>query len=180
MHAASAATTEMLHAKKWNYVVLQEQSLIPSAKTSRTQTMYPAARMLVHAAVEQGASPLFFVTWAHRGGWKEQGMLTAESMQAEIDCAYADLSRELHVPMAPAGDAWMAAAKLFSFINLWKEDGSHPTEGGTYLTACVFYAALFHESPEGLEYTAGLDAHIAQKLQRLAAVTVLQYSTSGK
>jgi hypothetical protein len=54
---------------------------------------------------------------------------------------------------------------------------SHPTRSGTYLAACVFYAALFGESPEGLEYTGGLGSGEAAILQSIAAETVLQDPT---
>lgn len=41
---------------------------------------------------------------------------------------------------------------------------------GTYLAACVFYAAMFGKSPEGNAYVAaGLEPGAAQKLQKIAA-----------
>jgi hypothetical protein len=43
---------------------------------------------------------------------------------------------------------------------------------GTYLAACVFYAALFHQSPVGLAYRAGLSQDVAQELQALAEGSV--------
>jgi hypothetical protein len=58
-------------------------------------------------------------------------------------------------------------------LDLWQDDGGHPTEQGTYLAACVFYAVIFHQSPEGLTYLAHLPKEIAQFLQQIAANTVL-------
>jgi hypothetical protein len=55
----------------------------------------------------------------------------------------------------------------------WQEDGSHPTEQGTYLAACVFYAVIFQESPQGLSYTRSLSAETAHQLQGVAAGRVL-------
>jgi hypothetical protein len=52
-------------------------------------------------------------------------------------------------------------------------DGLHPTEEGTYLTALVFYAVLFQQSPEGLPYRAGLSEETALFMQAVAAETVL-------
>jgi hypothetical protein len=57
-------------------------------------------------------------------------------------------------------------------LDLWQADGSHPSEQGTYLAACVFYAAIFHQSPEGLSYLAGLTKETPTFLQRIAASTV--------
>jgi hypothetical protein len=45
---------------------------------------------------------------------------------------------------------------------------------GTYLAACVFYAALFGLSPVSLAYTADVPASTAAKLQQIAADTVLK------
>ena len=54
-------------------------------------------------------------------------------------------------------------------------DARHPTLAGTYLAACTFFAALFNQSPEGLEYSAGLDSKDAAYLQSVAWQTVLSY-----
>jgi hypothetical protein len=62
-------------------------------------------------------------------------------------------------------------------LTLYQSDGSHPTRSGTYLAACVFYTALFGESPEGLEYTGGLGSGEAAIMQRIAAETVLEDPT---
>ncbi|MEX0360676.1 MAG: hypothetical protein AB3N10_06765, partial [Allomuricauda sp.] len=35
-------------------------------------------------------------------------------------------------------------------INLFKSDGSHPSELGTFLTACVFVAKVLDEIPDKL------------------------------
>jgi hypothetical protein len=58
-------------------------------------------------------------------------------------------------------------------LDLWQEDGSHPNEKGTYLAACVFYATLYRQSPEGLGYTGSLSEDEALLLQKTAADTVL-------
>jgi hypothetical protein len=52
---------------------------------------------------------------------------------------------------------------------LWSWDGTHPSTAGSYLDACVFYAALTGRSPEGNPYTAGLDLGQARFLQQMAA-----------
>ena len=55
-----------------------------------------------------------------------------------------------------------------------QDDGSHPTVSGTYLAACVFYATIFRQSPEGLSYIDGLSSRDASVLQAEAAGAVLQ------
>lgn len=172
-HIQSTETLNLINSKKWNFVVLQEQSQIPSVAQARTQTMYPAARKLVQKIKDSGATPIFFVTWAHRGGWPENGMIDYESMQAQINYGYMTIAQELTVPIAPVGESWLRAVDQYPDLILWQADGSHPSEQGTYLTACVFYAVIFHESPNGLDYRVGLSKENATMLQSIASSTVL-------
>jgi hypothetical protein len=172
-HVKSTDTQNALNSKKWTYVVLQEQSQIPSVGGSRMYTMYPAARTLVKQIRDLGATPLFFLTWAHRDGWAEYGMSGYESMQYQIDNGYYGIAQELNVTVVPVGSAWMAIVRAHPEVTLWQNDGSHPTEEGTYLAACVFYATIFKESPVGLKYRGKLSKDIVTTLQTLASKTVL-------
>jgi hypothetical protein len=76
---------------------------------------------------------------------------------------------ELAMQVAPVGEAWWAYLQSTpeKEVNrdLYKEDGVHATPMGTYLTACVFCAALLGKSPEGLP---GADFPNAADLQRVA------------
>ena len=173
MHTQSKDTVDLLNSTKWTYVILQEQSQIPSVETLRTQKMYPAARTLVKQIRKKEATPLFFLTWAHRTGWPAYGMNDYESMQERIDQGYEQIARELNVSLVPVGYAWRNAIKQYPELTLWQEDGSHPSEEGTYLAACVFYATLFQESPVGISYWADLPKETAARLQTSASDTVL-------
>jgi hypothetical protein len=135
--------------------------------------MYPAARVLVRKIRDIGATPILFVTWAHRDGWPEAGLQNYESMQFQIDNGYLGIAQELNVPESPVGFAWLEARKEKPQLNLWQDDGSHPNKQGTYLAACVFYSVIFRQSPEGSSFTANLTKETAQSLQKIAADTVL-------
>jgi hypothetical protein len=173
-HAGSSDTLDRIKSSKWDFVVLQEQSQIPSIEQFRTQEMYPAARSLVSQIEAAGAKPIFFLTWAHRDGWPENGLPDYESMQFQIDQGYLDIGKELGVPVAPAGYAWLVARRQDPQLVLWQDDGSHPAKPGTYLAACVFYATIFQKNPEGLNYLAGLPRETGRELQKIAADTALE------
>lgn len=173
-HVDSAETARQISSSPWDFVVLQEQSQIPSVKQFRIDQMYPAARVLAQEIENSGAEPLFFIAWAHRDGWPENGMQTYLQMQGQIERGYFDIANELGAPMAPVGFAWAVVVKEHPEISLWQEDGSHPTKEGTYLAACVFYAVLFQESPEGLSYRADISKDNAVILQQIAAEMVLK------
>ena len=172
-HELSSKTQKAIQSAQWNYVVLQEQSQIPSMQFSRDETMYPSARSLVKTIEASGGRPVFFMTWAHRDGWPENGLPNYEAMQFAINKSYLGIAYELNVPVAPVGSAWMTATRFYPQVELWQADGSHPSEQGTYLAACVFYAAIFRESPQGLSYHANLPEETAEQIQKIAAETVL-------
>lgn len=171
-HVESSQIGSTLAASQWDYVILQENSQFPSVEYSRAHFMYPYARLLVEEIRTHGAAPVFFETWAHKNGYSENGMPDYESMQYEVDQGYIRISNELNVPLARVGTAWFRALKMYPDLELWQEDGSHPSGQGTYLAACVFYITLFHESPVGLDYRGSLSKETALQLQT-AAETVL-------
>ncbi|MGB8215438.1 MAG: DUF4886 domain-containing protein [Anaerolineales bacterium] len=176
-HLNSAQTLGLLQSSHWDFVVLQEQSQIPSVESLRSSEMYPAARALVQKIRQAGAQPIFFLTWAHRGGWPENNLPDYESMQLQINQGYMAIANELIAPVAPVGYAWLTAWLQNPEVNLWQADNSHPTEQGTYLAACVFYAVIFRQSPENLSYRGNLPSATAGYLQSLAANTVLHNPT---
>ncbi len=149
-HAASPEVLDRIKFGHWNFVVLQEQSQIPSVEESREGQMFPAARALVREIRRAGSRPVLYATWARRDGWPEQGMPDYAAMQAQISRAYRTLGEELHAFVAPVGHAWSLVRAERPDIPLWQDDGSHPTEQGTFLAANVLVAALFREVPQGL------------------------------
>lgn len=172
-HVNDENTPQTIQSVKWDYVVLQEQSEIPAIEQSRTTGMYPAVRVLLQWILGNSEQPLFFLTWAHRDGDAQYGFADYDSMQNQIVVGYLKIAREQGVPVVPVGYAWWTARKQYPDIDLWQADGSHPNNNGTYLAACVFYASIFRESPEGLAFTAQVSATTAQELQSIAARVVL-------
>ena len=63
---------------------------------------------------------------------------------------YLKLARREKAALAPVGIAWENCLKRHPDIQLYQTDGRHPTEEGSYLTACVIYFTLFGKSPLGL------------------------------
>ena len=172
-HVSSSGTAAALASARWSVVVLQEQSQIPADAALRERQMVPAATELVRRVHAAGAAPLFFVTWAHRDGWPEDGLADYAAMQAAVDNGYLAVAREQHAGVAPVGYAWWTVVSQNPAAGLWQDDGSHPTVAGTYLAACVFYATVFGRNPKGLDYRADLPAEEAATLQEVAAKIVL-------
>ena len=172
-HLTSQETIDKIQGSKWNYIVLQEQSIMPANESVRNSQMYPAARKLIKMITDVKAKPLLFVTWGHKDGSPESGLDGYEAMQLAVNYGYLSLGNELHVPLAPVGYAWLLLWRQNPKLNLWQMDGSHPNELGTYLAACIFYSVIFKESPEDLTYHGNLTAEDALTLQQAAKHTVI-------
>jgi hypothetical protein len=175
-HANAPDTEDLIRGNDWSYVVLQEQSEIPVVGDSRSASMYPAVKKLVGWIREAHAVPLLFETWAHKDGMPEYGLMDYRTMQSVIGTGYGTIGRELNIAISPVGEAWRLTRERYPGIELWQSDGSHPNRNGTYLAACVFYAVLYKESPEGLAYTFQIPVETASILQQMAKEVVMGIS----
>ena len=170
-HATSAVTLDKIEQQEWDFVVLQEQSRIPVTAEERDEQMYPAVRLLDRRIRESGTSTVLFMTWAPRNGLAGVAYAAA---QAQLQAGYMEIANELDAMVAPVGIAWQAGITQDPQLGLWNTDGLHPAREGTYLSACVFYAVIFRQSPERVTYTAGLSGEMARFLQATAAEAVLE------
>ncbi len=182
-HSTNAISLERINLGTWDYVVLQEQSQIPTIDYWRYNRMYPAARVLDSLITSHNQNTAFFMTWGRKyggqqivGGYASPVFVDFFHMQDSLSAAYTQITNELSATLCPVGNAWATAVTMDSTVDLWQGDNSHPTIIGSYLAACVFYAVFFQSSPVGLEYTAGLPIEDAMFLQTVATQTVLAVS----
>jgi hypothetical protein len=179
-HSSDASAIAKINSRNWDYVILQEQSQLPSFPPSQVTTeCFPYARKLdsIITAHDSCTETVFFMTWGRKNGdasncasWPP--VCTFEGMQEQLRMNYLQMGIDNSATVAPAGMAWYKARLQSPAFDLWSSDESHPSVYGTYLTACVFYATLFHESPEGCPYISTISAADAGFLQYIAAITV--------
>lgn len=144
----SGKALEVLKGGKWDYVVLQEQSTLGlgpmvngEVRINDPKTFHEYARLFDAEIKKAGAKTVFYLTWARQN---------APQTQAALTDAYLSIAKELNAIAAPAGIAWQTALKARPDFALHIEDKSHPNPAGSYLAACVFYATIYGQSPEGL------------------------------
>ena len=125
----------------WDYVVLQEQSLLPVTDSTN---MFYYARLFDQEVRKTGGKTVFYTTWARK---------SAPDKQEQITAAYSAIAKELNALIAPVGPAWAKVLKQRPNLEMYQVDGSHPSSAGTYLAACVFYNVLYGASPAGLPGT---------------------------
>ena len=161
---------KLLRDVKWDVVVLQEKSwLLSFPEQQWRHSTYPFARDLRDKIAAAGARTDLFMTWGYALGdrWNEPHD-TYVAMQARLSSGYSKLGLELGARVVPAGLAWAEALRREPALDLWADDGEHPSRLGSYLAACVFYGALSGREPTRSRFTAGLDPGQAQVLQEIA------------
>jgi len=149
-HAENATTMADIEGGGWDFVVLQEQSYLPIVYPD---TFFAAAETLAAAAFDGGAGPALFETWARdEGNELYSGDLagyTPATMQAALRDAYSEASELTGAAYLPVGDTWEETLAAYPDMPLFGADGSHPSQHGTYLGACVIFAALTGASLDG-------------------------------
>jgi hypothetical protein len=126
-------------AARYDYVVLQEQSTLPVKNAAR---MRENVRLFDEVIRASGARAALYMTWAREH---------EPQNQQTIADAYASIGAEIGATVVPVGLAWQRFLSGHASPKIHDKDGSHPTLAGSYLAACVFYAALFGESPAGID-----------------------------
>lgn len=114
----------------------------------------------------KGTRPVFFMSWAYAD---------KPEMTAQLAEAYTVAGNANDALVIPAGLAFARAVGKQPELNLYAPDKRHPSLAGTYLAACVVFAALTGKSPVGNSYLAGIDAPTAKFLQEVAWETVQDY-----
>ena len=150
-HAGSEETLARIRGGKWDVVVLQEQSQLPSfSREQRNRKMIPPAQALVAEIRKMGAVPVFFQTWGRRDGDRRNAESfpddTFEKMQERLVIGYREAASAAEGALVvPVGEAWAKEMKEGTGKGLFSKDGSHPSGAGVNLSARVFHAFFFGE-----------------------------------
>lgn len=177
MQAANPVNYQKMAAQEWDYIILQGQSQEPSFPFEQvnSQTLPYAVQLADSAKAIQPCSQVnYFMTWGRQNGDPQwDSISTFDKMNARLRDAYLRIADSANAAVSPVGVAWKYIRDNHPGINLYQQDGSHPSLEGSYLAACVFYTALFHQSSFGSNYNPGIDPNTASILQTVASSIVL-------
>ena len=157
-HAKDPKTLNAIASKKWDIIVFQGQSLEPIVGKPN---MIKSGKELADKCKE--AKLMLYLTWAYQT--EERFLKKAKrtslknlkneelkslyaNMQKLLTEGYTALAKEIHAEVVPVGLAWEVSRKRYPDLNLFGKDEYHPSKQGTYLSAIVFYKAIFGKSPE--------------------------------
>lgn len=157
----------------FDLVILQGGSSEPLRESRREKFRHNAAQHAekIRAA---GAELALYMTPAY----SEAHARFDPEMTDKIASLYIETGNALDALVIPVGLAFEEAYRRRSDIVLHKFfDGSHPELEGTYLAACVVFAALYGESPVGnsYRYFGAVSESDAAFLQEVAQDVVSQF-----
>ncbi|MFT5824035.1 MAG: hypothetical protein ACI8ZM_005301 [Crocinitomix sp.] len=156
-HTTNPTTLSKISADDWDFVILQEQSQLPSFPWEQVhEECFPFAEILVDSirSANPCAVPIFFNTWGRRDGepmW--DSINTFIKMNQRLYVAYDYMADTHSGKLAPIGIGFQHIDTYLSpvvpFEELYVGDGSHPSIYGSYLSACYFYELIFEISIDG-------------------------------
>jgi hypothetical protein len=131
-------TREIIKKGDYDIVVLQEHSM---GTIQKKEDFFQYSKKLCDLIKASGAKPFFYVTWARQKVPQYQDIITKVYQQA---------SEENNSGLIMVGEAWKLARSLRPDVPLFMLDGSHQSDLGAFLTACVFTGAFSGELPQNL------------------------------
>lgn len=180
-HAVDATGLEKIAAGNWDFVVIQEQSQLPSFSPGQVSSqVYPYAESLANSIREANpcTQPIFYMTWGRENGDASncefyEPVCTYEGMQERLTESYNEMAMNNDALVAPIGEAWRRVRAANPDFSLYTGDGSHPNANGAYLASCVFYSMFYEESMEGDYFvTLAVTNEDAEMLRAMADETV--------
>lgn len=139
-HWTTTGARERIETGAFDVVVLQGQSTEPIRDARGFSTGFGfAARYLAEAAVAHGARVVFFVTWARQAGHPDYERLDLgdpATMTRELVARYS-ANAWAGAGLAQVGLAFELALAELPEVELYADDGSHPSPAGSFLAACV-------------------------------------------
>ena len=180
MHTTNATSQSLINQGNWDYVVLQEQSQLPSFPDAQVAAeCFPFATQLNNQilSVDSCTETVFYMTWGRQNGdasncasWPP--VCTYEGMDSLLNLRYRQMAIDNQAILSPVGALWKYIRTTYPEINLYSADGSHPSLEGSYAAACSMIAVMLRTDPYLITYSSTLDPVVAEKI-KLAAQEVV-------
>lgn len=165
----------------WDFVVLQEQSQLPSFPQSDVEVnCLPYARQLADSVKAYGGMPMFYMTWGKKNGDPQNAIYfpvlgTYEGMDSMLYERYMKMAIDNNSAVCPVGRVWRYLRTNNPEIELYAEDGSHPSLAGSYAAACSFFVMIFNANPDSIKTDAGLKTTEASAIRDAVKAVVYDY-----
>lgn len=166
----------LVKSQKWDYIVLQEQSIWAMFPERRLETKQYAKNFADLASLNN-ATPVIYQTWPRKefSGWYQQpqyadNLKNYTHMQDTIKIQTEAVANFADTKIVPVSDYWGLTKNQETNIELYDPDGSHPSVQGSYLTALIFYRYFLGQDPQKTTYIPpGVSKKEAEKLRKIVS-----------
>jgi hypothetical protein len=179
-HSTNATTLQKIAQANFDFVVLQEQSQLPSFPISQVQSsVYPYAQLLDSLINDANSctETVFYMTWGRKNGdasncpnWPP--VCTYSGMDSLLRLRYMQMANDNNAIISPVGAVWRHIRNNYPNIELYNADESHPSLEGSYAAACTFYSILFRKNPSQISFISTLDSTDASNIRNAAKLVV--------
>ncbi|MFM7015203.1 MAG: DUF4886 domain-containing protein, partial [Bacteroidota bacterium] len=190
LHSTNATTMQKIAQGNFDFVVLQEQSQLPSFPISQVQSsVYPYAQQLdsLITAANPCTETVFYMTWGRKNGdasncpnWPP--VCTYSGMDSLLRLRYMTMSTNNNAVVSPVGAVWRYIRNNYPNIELYNADESHPSLAGSYAAACTFYSVILRKDPTQISFISTLDSTDALNIRnavKLVAFDSLSFWNVG-
>jgi hypothetical protein len=174
-HNADYVSINKILQGDWDYVILQEQSQLPSFEFYDDYSSISLSQLI--RQYNPCARIMFYMTWGRKNGdatncsvWPP--VCTYNGMDSLLHLRYLEMASENKAEVSPVGYVWKYIRQNFPSIELYQPDESHPSYEGSYAAACSFYTSIFRKDPTALTYDYLILPTVAADIRNAAKMIV--------
>ena len=159
---------DKLWAKKYDYVILQEQS---HRAITNPASFYKGVRELVEKIRYCGAEPILYCTWGREHDStdiEKFGLISNEAMTYNLAAAYTAIAEELDVEVVYVGFAHYDIYNNTDITIYIGDANTHQNKTGAYLSALTLFCDIFNVNVEEVTYEISIPANQIAKLKAAA------------
>lgn len=165
-HAVNPSVNATIDQGNWDYVVLQEQSQLPSfPPVDVNNQVAPFAAMLSNRIKQSNpcTQVTFYMTWGRKNGDQNNcpmwpPVCTYTGMDNLIRQTYINLANDNGGIISPVGAVWRYLITNYPGLDLYSGDESHPSTFGSMASAYTFFTVFFKKSPYEASFSTGIPA----------------------
>lgn len=181
-HASNPVVAETIEQGHWDYVVLQEQSQLPSFPAADVNNMVmPFAAQLSNKIKQSNpcTKVTFYMTWGRKYGDAQNcpmwpPVCTYEGMDDLIHQTYISMAEANNGIVSPVGAVWRYLINNYPDLDLYSNDESHPSLIGSMASAYTFFSVFFKKSPYESNFTNSLPIDIISAIKEAVEKVVFK------
>jgi len=159
---------DYIRSRPWDYIVIQDNQKYYDDSIGKLDSFGVPIPLLANNVKFQDSIKkllpcvkiIYFAGWEQNGGDScfAPDDNTVKLVKRILDnYGYLNSQPGVHNIIAPIGIAWISSFNKRPYLArnvdslLYRTDGRHPGNAGSYLAACVIFATVFHRSPVNLK-----------------------------